>query len=168
MSVWDDGYGISVPGRYHTTKENISEVLKGFAQTAGEQGYIIMRAKGWDYPGLRRMYLKGIAECRQKHIPVLFHVQEMTQPLGHSASGSHERYKSKERLAWEAEMDCMTKMRAWMLAEGIATEHECTEIEHKARTAVHDAKTAAWEASRKAIRIEVDDAIQFMDELAAV
>ena len=122
ISVWDDGYGISVPARYQTTKQNISEILKGFERNEKGDGYVILRARGWDYPALCEMYAKGINICRNEHVPVFFHVQEMTQPQGHSTSGSHERYKTKERLEWEDEFDCIQKMREWMIDSGLATD----------------------------------------------
>ena len=115
VSIWDDGYGISVPIEYQTTKSSISEALKGFEQDENKAGYLIYRGKGWDYPGLCEMYEEGIAQCRKNHVPVIFHIQEMTQPQGHSTSGSHERYKSKERLAWEDEFDCIARMRQWII-----------------------------------------------------
>ena len=133
VSVWDDGYGISVPARYQTTKENISEILKGFERNDKGAGYLILRTRGWDYPALCEMYAKGISVCRNEHVPVLMHVQEMTQPQGHSTSGSHERYKTNERLAWEEEFDCIRKMRAWMISSAIAVEADCDQIEADAK-----------------------------------
>jgi TPP-dependent pyruvate/acetoin dehydrogenase alpha subunit len=115
ISVWDDGYGISVPQKYQTTKQSISDVLRGFEKVDHRGGYLIFTGRGWDYPGLVELYEKGISECREKHIPALFHISEMTQPQGHSTSGSHERYKSKERLQWEDDFDCIKKMREWMI-----------------------------------------------------
>ena len=121
VSVYDDGYGISVPKKYQTTKGSISEVLKGFERDEKNPGYVIYKGKGWDYPGLVKMYEEGIALCRREHTPVLFHIEEVTQPQGHSTSGSHERYKSEERLKWEEDFDPIKKMREWIVAIGIAT-----------------------------------------------
>lgn len=168
ISVWDDGYGISVPAKYQTTKQNISEILKGFARNEKGEGYIILRCKGWDYVGLCEMYAKGIAQCRKEHVPVLFHIQEMTQPQGHSTSGSHERYKSKERLAWELEFDCILKMRDWMINSGIATAQECDEIETKAKATVNEAKKLAWEAVQKPIKNEIKEVIDLFNHLTTL
>jgi pyruvate/2-oxoglutarate/acetoin dehydrogenase E1 component/TPP-dependent pyruvate/acetoin dehydrogenase alpha subunit len=144
MSVWDDGWGISVPNKYQTTKQNISEVLKGFERDEKGDGYLIYRAKGWDYPELCRIYKEGVEICRKKHIPVLFHISELTQPQGHSTSGSHERYKSKERLEWETENDCIKRMREWIVTENIATEEELNTIEAESVTRVKEARKNAW------------------------
>ena len=144
MSVWDDGWGISVPNKYQTTKQNISEVLKGFEKDEKGEGFLIYRAKGWDYPELCRIYKEGVEKCRTEHIPVLFHISELTQPQGHSTSGSHERYKSKERLEWEAEWDGIKKMREWILAEKFATEEELNEIELQAVNRAKEARKNAW------------------------
>jgi len=115
ISVWDDGYGISVPSKYQTTKGNISEVLEGFRLNENGEGIDIYEVHGWDYPALCETYEKGIQKARETHIPAVFHIKELTQPQGHSTSGSHERYKSKERLEWERENDCIRKMREWMI-----------------------------------------------------
>ena len=144
MSVWDDGWGISVPNKYQTTKQNISEVLKGFERDEKGDGYLIYRAKGWDYPELCRIYKEGVEICRKEHIPVLFHISELTQPQGHSTSGSHERYKSKERLEWETENDCIKRMREWIVTENIATEEELNTIEAESVTRVKEARKNAW------------------------
>ena len=144
VSVWDDGYGISVPNQYHTTKESISEVLAGFQRTATQPGYEIFQVKGWDYSVLCSVYHKAVQICRQEHVPVLIHVQEMTQPQGHSTSGSHERYKSKKRLEWEASHDCLLKMRAWMLAHNMGTSVELDMIQEEANKLVKDSQQAAW------------------------
>lgn len=168
ISVWDDGYGISVPAKYQTTKQNISEILKGFARNEKGEGYIILTAKGWDYPGLCEMYRKGIEICREQHIPVLFHVREVTQPQGHSTSGSHERYKSKERLQWEEDFDCIKKMREWMISSAIASESECDEIEANAKQRVQEARNAAWSHYMQPIKAEVTKAVSHFHEIAAV
>lgn len=146
VSVWDDAYGISVPAEYHTTKSSISKVLEGFRRTDAEKGYEIFTAKGWDYPGLIATYQKAEKVCREEHVPVLLHVEEVTQPQGHSTSGSHERYKSKERLQWEAEHDCLLKMREWIINEVLVLPEEVDEIEKEARVAARDAKDRAWKA----------------------
>ena len=129
MSVWDDEYGISVHAKYQTTKENISEILKGFQRDEENKGYEILRVKGWDYVSLIETYQKAGNIARENHIPVLVHVQELTQPQGHSTSGSHERYKNAERLAWEAEFDCLLKMRSWLIDNNIATVEAIEDIE---------------------------------------
>ena len=120
ISIWDDGYGISVPISYQTTKQSISEALRGFEKNNKNNGILIYQVSGWNYPKLCSVFKVGIEQCRKEHIPVLFHVQEMTQPLGHSSSGSHERYKTKERLDWELEYDPIKKMSEWILEKKIA------------------------------------------------
>ncbi len=158
ISVWDDGYGISVPAKYQTTKQNISEILAGFEKTDQKQGYLIFRGRGWDYPGLVDLYEKGIAQSRKDHIPALFHIREMTQPQGHSTSGSHERYKSKDRLDWEDQFDCMRKMRDWIIETAIATVEDLDAIETAAKKTVNDAKKKAWDAHSNAIKAEAKEA----------
>lgn len=162
ISVWDDGYGISVSARYQTTKQNISEVLKGFEKTEEKDGYLILTAKGWDYAGLCEMYEYGINMCRTRHIPVLFHIQQMTQPQGHSTSGSHERYKSKERLAWEDEFDCILQMRKWILANAIATAEMLDAIEEDAKKFVNESKRKAWDAYIDSIKQETREIIEII------
>ncbi len=162
MSVWDDGYGISVSAKYQTTKQNISEILKGFERTNEKEGYQILIANGWDYVSLVETYEKGVALCREKHIPTLFHIRELTQPQGHSTSGSHERYKSKERLAWEEEFDCNRKMREWILESAIATTEDLDQIETAAKKTVNDAKRLAWDAQQTGIKTELADAISLL------
>ena len=152
MSVWDDGYGISVPTKYQTTKASISKALDGFKEDGDGNGILIYRGKGWDYPGLVEMYEEGVARCRAEHKPVLFHINEITQPQGHSTSGSHERYKSKERLEWETEFDGIKKMRAWLIETVIATPEELDTIETNAREMVKNARRSAWEDFQIAIR----------------
>lgn len=146
VSVWDDEYGISVHAKHQTTKENISEVLSGFQRTEDAPGYEIIRVKGWDYPNLVAVYEDAGALARESHQPVLIHVQQLTQPQGHSTSGSHERYKSAERLEWEREYDCNVKMRQWIIENNIATEEALTELEKSCKKEVRDAKKAAWSA----------------------
>ncbi len=167
ISVWDDGYGISVPARYQTTKQNISEILKGFERNEKGPGYLILRAKGWDYPALCEMYAKGISLCRKDHIPVLFHIQEMTQPQGHSTSGSHERYKTKERLLWEDDFDCIKKMRSWMISSALATEEECNQIEADAKKYTQECRKKAWDDFMNPIREEIRDVKEILSEIIA-
>lgn len=144
MSVWDDGWGISVPKEYQTTKHSISEILQGLEGNSENPGFLIFKEKAWNYQGLCEMYEKGVEICRREHIPVLFHIEECTQPLGHSTSGSHQRYKSPERLAWEKEWDGIIKMREWILDHEIATSEELAAIETDAIGAAKQAKTNAW------------------------
>lgn len=154
MAVWDDDYGISVPAKYQTTKEDISEILKGFQRDKNNEGFEIFVVKGWDYPSLIETFEKAGKIAREQHVPVLVHVKELTQPLGHSTSGSHERYKTKERLDWEKEFDCNLKMRQWILENNIATENELNEIENDAKKMVLEGKKRAWEAYLTPIRNE--------------
>jgi pyruvate/2-oxoglutarate/acetoin dehydrogenase E1 component/TPP-dependent pyruvate/acetoin dehydrogenase alpha subunit len=154
ISIWDDGWGISVPAEYQTTKQDISAILRGFEQDGKNPGILIYKEKGWDYAALCRMYDEGIAKCRKDHIPVLFHVTELTQPQGHSTSGSHERYKSKERLDWEREHDCIRKMREWILAEGIAGPGELDAIESASVKTVKQARDRAWNRFQAPIKAE--------------
>ncbi|MEJ8755728.1 thiamine pyrophosphate-dependent enzyme [Pontibacter sp. H259] len=168
VSVWDDGYGISVPAEYQTTKGSISEILAGFQRNAeGEQGYEIFKVKGWDYAALCETYEAAVRVCREQHVPVLVHVEEVTQPQGHSTSGSHERYKSKERLDWEAEFDCLKKMREWILANDIATTEQLDQIENEAKEAVKVARTNAWNTFDAGIKEDHAVALQLLDNLAA-
>jgi pyruvate/2-oxoglutarate/acetoin dehydrogenase E1 component/TPP-dependent pyruvate/acetoin dehydrogenase alpha subunit len=164
MSVWDDGYGISVPAKYQTTKENISAILKGFNTDENGVGVDIYNAKGWDYPELCKVYQEAIEHCRTNHRPVLIHINEVTQPQGHSTSGSHERYKSKERLQWEADFDCIAKMKEWMLQNNIANESELEELETKAIAMVNDAKKQAWEAYLTPIKNDVAELIDILSQ----
>ncbi len=166
MSVWDDEYGISVHAKYQTTKENISEILKGFQRTEEENGYEIIRVNGWDYPELIDVYNRASKIAREEHVPVLIHVQQLTQPQGHSTSGSHERYKSKDRLQWEVENDCNVKMREWMLANDIATEETLVEIEKDIKKLVRDGKKAAWEAFITPFKNEQEEAVLLLGNLA--
>lgn len=144
MSVWDDEYGISVHAKHQTTKENISEILKGYQRDEDSKGYDIFRVKGWDYAELVATYERAGAIAREEHIPVLIHVNELTQPQGHSTSGSHERYKSGERLAWERDFDCIRQMRLWMIAINIASPEELTELDTQLKKEVLEAKKDAW------------------------
>ncbi len=162
VSVWDDDYGISVPKEYHTTKGSISEAMKGFQSSEGAAGVEIFTVKGWDYPALLETYQKAVALCRTSHTPVLIHVQEVTQPQGHSTSGSHERYKTKERLAWEKDNDCLVKMREWMLSSGIATEEEISAVEEKGIEVAKNARTAAWKAFNLDMKSDYDQTVSLL------
>lgn len=145
--VWDDGYGISVPVDFQTTKGSISEVLEGFRYSPEkEQGFDIYTVKGWDYPAMVTLFQKAVARMRETHIPALFHVQELTQPQGHSTSGSHERYKTPDRLQWERDHDCILKMEQWMIESGIATQEECNHIRAKAKKYTQECRQRAWKA----------------------
>jgi 2-oxoisovalerate dehydrogenase E1 component len=197
ISVWDDGYGISVPAHYQTTKEDISEILSGFATQPppaplllkeGETnplllkdventnpllkkegaggGYLIYKVNGWDYPALLEAYQEGIARARVEHTPVLFHITELTQPQGHSTSGSHERYKSKERLEWEAEHDCMKRFREWIIATGVATTEEMDSFDAEDKKIVDSAKQAAWDNYLLPIRKDVKDVSYLIEKIA--
>ncbi len=167
VSVWDDGHGISVPKKYQTTKESISEILKGFQRDEYEKGYEIFKTKGWDYAHLCETYEKAIKVCRDEHIPVLIHVEEMTQPQGHSTSGSHERYKSQDRLEWEQEFDPIKKMREWILESAISTEEELIRIENSAKEAVKEAKKRAWDNYLDPIKTEVREVCSLLEGIAA-
>ena len=166
MSVWDDMYGISVHARHQTTKENISEILKGFQKENDTNGYEILTVNGWDYPALVEVYQKAGQIARENHIPVLIHVQELTQPQGHSTSGSHERYKSKERLAWETEFDCVAKMRDWMISNNIATEEELSQWDEEAKKIVRESKRAAWDAYLNPIKEERNQLVELLNKIA--
>lgn len=144
VAVYDDGFGISVPVELQTTKSSISDSLKGFQKEKNTNGIDIYTGNGWDYEGLVKMFKSGIAKTRKTHIPAVFHIKEVTQPQGHSTSGSHERYKSKERLAWETEFDCNIRMKNWLLENGIANLELLTEIENKARKRAKAAREKAW------------------------
>jgi 2-oxoisovalerate dehydrogenase E1 component len=167
VSVWDDGHGISVPKKYQTTKESISEILKGFQREANGVGYEIFKTKGWDYAHLCETYEKASKVCREQHIPVLIHVEEVTQPQGHSTSGSHERYKSKERLQWEQDFDCIKKMGEWILETKLATADELKTIEEEAKKNVRQAKTAAWNAYLTPIKNELKEVVSLIDTIAS-
>jgi len=163
ISVWDDGYGISVSRDYQTIKSSISEALKGFAKEGKVSGYYIYKAKGWDYPNLCKIYEEGIAKCRKEHVPVIFHITELTQPQGHSTSGSHERYKSKERLKWENEFDGIKKMREWILKEKIADAKTLDKIESDAIVRAREAKQNAWENYMTPLKEKRKDFINMVD-----
>ncbi len=154
ISIWDDGWGISVPKKYQTTKQNISEMLQGLERTDDKPGFLIFREKGWNYPGLCAMYERGIEICRRDHVPVIFHIEECTQPLGHSTSGSHQRYKSPERLEFEKVWDGILKMREWILEEGIATAEEIDQVEAESVVRAKQARINAWKHYLDPIREE--------------
>lgn len=166
-SVWDDDYGISVSSEYQTTKGSISKILAGFQRNEDEKGFEIFTVKGWDYEGLCRAYEKAEKICREEHVPVLFHVVEMTQPQGHSTSGSHERYKSKKRLAWEAEFDCIRKMKEWMLEEGYSNPDEIAALEKEGKAAAKAAKEAAWKAFNEDIQNDQRQLVQLLETASA-
>lgn len=166
MSVWDDEYGISVHARYQTTKENISEILKGFQRDENADGYEILRVKGWDYPALVETYQKAADIARTQHIPVLIHVQELTQPQGHSTSGSHERYKNTERLAWETEFDCVAQMRNWLITNNLASPEELDEIDNEAKKEVAEGKKAAWSAFITPLKSEQEEIVSVLRSVA--
>ncbi|ELY2017930.1 transketolase [Flavobacterium psychrophilum] len=165
MSVWDDEYGISVHARHQTTKENISEILKGFQRDQKNKGYEIITVNGWDYPTLVETYQKASVIAREEHVPVLIHVRELTQPQGHSTSGSHERYKNTERLEWEANFDCLRQMKLWMIENNIATAEEIETIDNQAKKNVLEAKKAAWTAYLNPIKEERDELVSLLNTI---
>lgn len=166
ISIWDDDYGISVPNEFQITKQDLSGLLSGFQYDEEKgQGYYLYRIKGWDYEALVRGYQEGIALCREHHIPVIFHIDEITQPQGHSTSGSHERYKSKERLEWEKEHDCLLQMRQWMVREGICTEEEADQIEDEARKTARNIQKEAWKQVTDPIRTEKQTVAEWAGQL---
>ena len=165
ISVWDDDYGISVESKDQTIKQSISEALAGFQRTKDKKGFEILTVNGWDYPSLINTYQKANDISRQNHIPVLVHVKELTQPIGHSTSGSHERYKSKKRLAWEKRNDCNLRMRDWILDNGIATEPELDLIESGSKVFVKKAKEEAWDSYSNPIKNSRLDIIPLLNDL---
>ncbi|WP_394775137.1 thiamine pyrophosphate-dependent enzyme [Flavobacterium sp.] len=167
MSVWDDEYGISVHARHQTTKENISEILKGYQRDEESNGYEIFRVKGWDYAELVSTYERAAAIAREHHIPVLIHVNELTQPQGHSTSGSHERYKNAERLAWEKDFDCVRQMRLWMIAINIASPEELAEIENELKKEVLEAKKEAWNSFINPIIEDQKNLMVLLEQISA-
>lgn len=167
MSVWDDEYGISVHARHQTTKENISEILAGFQRNENEKGYEIFKVKGWDYAALVETYQKAAKVAREQHVPVLIHINELTQPQGHSTSGSHERYKNAERLAWETEFDCVVQMRNWMISNSLANEEELVEIESDAKKVVLEGKKVAWTNFINPIKEERDALVSLLNSIAS-
>ena len=164
--VWDDGYGISVPKQLQTTKGSISEALSGLQKTAGTNGLDIYNLKGWDYAGMCEVFEPAIQKIRDTHIPAIFHIEEITQPQGHSTSGSHERYKKPERLAWEKEWDCIKQMREWILENALAEESELTEIEMNAKLFTKESKQKAWDKYIAPIKEQVVAATSLLNNLA--
>ncbi|QEE50552.1 transketolase [Flavobacterium alkalisoli] len=167
MSVWDDEYGISVHARHQTTKENISEILKGFQRDEDSNGYEIITVRGWDYPELVSAYERASVIAREQHVPVLIHVYELTQPQGHSTSGSHERYKDADRLSWEAEYDCIAQMRKWMIENEMAVAEDLDAIDAQAKKDVLEGKKAAWSAYADPIKKERDELVTVLKDIAA-
>ena len=163
MSVWDDGFGISVPRHLQTIKDNISDALSGFEKTKTKNGFYIYKAKGWDYPSLVKMYAEGIEKCRTEQVPVLFHITEVTQPQGHSTSGSHERYKTNERLEFEKDFDPITKMREWIIESKIADATELDEVEKTALEKAKEAKKTAWKKFIEPIKEEKEKLLNIVE-----
>lgn len=164
MSVWDDGYGISVAKKYQTIKESISKALRGFKRTQKEPGFEIFTVKAWEYEELLSVYNDAAEIAREEHVPVLIHVEEVTQPQGHSTSGSHERYKTDERLQWEEEHCCVTKFKEWIIKEEIATEEELEELDKEARDEVQREQKKAWDAFQNPIIDEKNEVLQLLDQ----
>ncbi len=164
--VWDDGYGISVPRKLQTTKGSISELLEGFQKREGTNGVDIYRVKAWDYAGMCEVFEAGIRSVRQTHTPAVFHVEEVTQPQGHSTSGSHERYKSPERLEWEREWDGIKKMKEWLIENALANEDELNDIETAAKDLTRDSRNLAWEKYQEPIRVQVSRSVTLIREMA--
>ncbi len=166
MAVWDDGYGISVPNSYHTIKEDISKALKGFQRTSKEKGLEIFKVKGWDYIACLNVFFEAAKIARKDHIPSLIHVHDLSQPSGHSTSGSHERYKTKERLDWEIEFDCNKKFREWIIENDILDEIELKEIEARAKQQAIEGRDAAWAAYLESIKHDQIDAAKIITSVA--
>jgi len=167
ISVWDDEFGISVPKEYQTTKGSISKILAGFQRNKEDKGYEIITARGWNYDELCRAYEKAEKICREEHVPVLVHVVEMTQPQGHSTSGSHERYKSKERLAWEVEFDCIRKMREWMIDQNISSADELDELEKIAKATAKKSKDQSWKRFNEGIQRDQQELVILLEQAVA-
>lgn len=167
ISIWDDEYGISVPAKFHTTKEDISEILSGFQRTEDNSGYEILKVNGWDYTALMHAYENAADIARQEHVPVLIHVKELTQPQGHSTSGSHERYKDNERLEWERDHDCNKRFKEWILESGIATTEELATIEKRIKRTVREAKKEAWDEYLKTLLSNKTILVNLIDKVAA-
>ncbi len=167
LSIWDDGYGISVPTEFHITKGHLSSILRGFQRAPGDdEGFDLYTVKGWDYPALCETYLNAAEVVRREHVPAIVHVAELTQPQGHSTSGSHERYKSEERLGWERDHDCLVRMREWMIEEKIAPHEELSRFEDEDRQLVEELQRRAWESCRRPVEDEKRVLIQLTSELA--
>ncbi|MDP9361733.1 MAG: thiamine pyrophosphate-dependent enzyme [Acidobacteriota bacterium] len=169
LSIWDDNFGISVPNEIQITKGHISELLKGFQRDPKQKhGYDIYIVHGWDYPALCETFIAAASIVRMEHVPAIIHVDEMTQPQGHSTSGSHERYKTRERLDWETEFDCIRKMREWMIGQGIATAGELDGLENEDLRLVRETQRRAWNAYRAPIDAEVGTVLGFIDQLSSL
>ncbi len=166
ISIWDDAFGISVPQEFHTTKGSISEALSGFERTDSQKGFEIIKVKGWDYEGLMNAFFNAGKIAREEHVPVLIHVDEMTQPQGHSTSGSHERYKSAERLKWEREWDCISKFREYILSSKIASPETLDKIESETKAEVKKQKETAWAEFSKEIKTELQEAHSLIKKAA--
>jgi 2-oxoisovalerate dehydrogenase E1 component len=171
MSVWDDGYGISVPKKYQTIKESISEALSGFQRTPEKRGFEIFKTKGWDYAHLCKTYKEAVELARTEHVPVLIHVEEVNQPQGHSTSGSHERYKDEARMQWEKDFDCIAKFRQWILdfevdGQKLATEEELDAIAKEAKNHVRDEKNQAWQDYTNSLKTDLETALVLIGNLA--
>ena len=164
--VWDDGYGISVPKKYQTTKESVSKALQGFQKEENTNGITIYKLKGWDYAGMCEVLESAIKEMRQTHIPALFHVEEITQPQGHSTSGSHERYKEQGRLEWEKKWDCIKQMKEWILTNALAEQDELEQIEIESKEFVRESKKNAWEKYNDPIKQQVNKCVEMLSSLA--
>jgi pyruvate/2-oxoglutarate/acetoin dehydrogenase E1 component/TPP-dependent pyruvate/acetoin dehydrogenase alpha subunit len=168
LSIWDDGYGISVPNELQVTKNDIGALIEGFRRSPDKKdGYELATARGWDYPALYETYQRVASLVRSEHVPAVVHVNEVTQPQGHSTSGSHERYKSKERLQWEKEHDCLLKMRRWIVQEGIASAAELDAAEQEEVDHVRAERDAAWNAYENPIREEATLVGGLLNDLAA-
>ncbi len=165
VSIWDDGYAISVPKKYQTVKESISRAMEGFLIDENKNGIRIYTAKAWDYPGLVELYERAIARVREDHIPALIHVMDMTQPLGHSTSGSHERYKSRERLEWEAENDCILKFQEWIVENGLASNEELENLKKEAVKHVREVKNKTWNKLMTRIKKEKEEFTNIVREI---
>lgn len=163
--VWDDGYGISVPKKYQTTKGSISEALRGMEKEEHTNGIRIYRVKAWDYAGMCEVFEEALQQVRQTHVPAVFHVEEVTQPQGHSTSGSHERYKTPERLEWEKEWDCLRKMKEWMIENGLGTAEELAEVESEAKQFVRESRNMAWEKFQVPIRHQAEEVARLVKQV---
>jgi len=163
VAVWDDGYGISVPKEKQIVKASVSEALEGFQKKDDSNGIEILSAPGWDYPALIEVFKKGIDKCRKEHVPILFHIEDMVQPLGHSTAGSHARYKSKERLDWELEYDPLLKMEEWLLDKNIADAGEIERIKKEASAEARKARNKAWKVYTTSISEERDELLAIID-----
>ena len=167
MSIWDDGYGISVPSEYHTTRNDLSKVLSGFQRSSkNENGFELITVKAWDYEGLLKAYSKAVNFAREDHVPSIIHVKEVTQPQGHTTSGSHERYKSKERLKWEEDFCCIKKMREWILKNKISDKETLDNLEKKAEEKAKNIRDKSWKDYRKNIEDDFGDAMAIITRVA--